>query len=170
MPSNRRERSYRHSWPLVGQAGSAISQPSWGGPRLHREASLCYPEYAEPEILRGEMRSPLVRCLVLLLSLALANGNAHASLRLDAAHSVPCPEEHAHHDGHTSPDHQHQPEKRFGCCCDCLSCSSAAQVSPSLDATPVEFASQIHFDASTASLSSRAVPPEPDPPRPGTRS
>ena len=116
------------------------------------------------------MRSPLIRCLALLISVALANGNAHAAIHLGAAHSEPCPEEHPDHDGATSPHHQHPSNKGSACCCDCLGCSSVAQLPLSLGIAPVEFASQIRFDASAASLSSRAVPPEPDPPRPGTPS
>jgi hypothetical protein len=121
-------------------------------------------------VLVAAVWSPLVCCLVVLLSLALANGNAHAALHLSAAPSVPCPEGHAHHDGHTSPHHQHQSDKGFACCCDCLGCSSASYLPAGLGATPVEFASQIRFEALTAFLSSRAILPEPDPPRPGTLS
>jgi hypothetical protein len=116
------------------------------------------------------MRTPLLRSLVLLLSLALVSGNAHAKLHLGASHSEPCPEEHAHHHGSGSPHHKHQPDKPFACCCDCLGCSSATYLPPGLGATPVEFASQIRFEALTASLSSRAILPEPDPPRPGALS
>jgi hypothetical protein len=116
------------------------------------------------------MRSPLVSCLVVLMSLALANGNAHAAIHLGAAHSEPCPEKHAHHDGGTSPHHQHQPDKGFACCCDCLGCSSAAYLPLGLSATPAEFESQILYDALVASLSRRALLPEPDPPRPSTLS
>ena len=115
-------------------------------------------------------RSLLVRCLVVVLSLALVNGNAHTALHLGVAHSEPCPEEHAHHGGHTSADHQHQSDKGFARCCDCLGCSSVAQLPLGLGIAPVEFASQIRFDALAASLSTRAVLPEPDPPRPGTPS
>src|SRR6266481_1252120 len=99
------------------------------------------------------MRSPLVRCLVLLLSLALANGCAHGALHLGVAHSEPCPEEHAGHDARGSPHHQHQPDKDFGCCCDCLGCSSAASLPPGFNTTSAEFASRIHYDALTKSLS-----------------
>jgi len=116
------------------------------------------------------MRSSWISALVILLSLALLNGNAHAALHLGATHSEPCPEGHGHHDGHTSPDHQHQSDKGFACCCDCLGCSSIGQLPFSLGITPVEFASQIRFDALAASLSSRAVTPEPDPPKPSTLS
>ena len=116
------------------------------------------------------MRSSWISPLVILLSLALLNGNAHAALHLGAAHSEPCPEEHEHHGGHTSPDHQHQSDKGFACCCDCLGCSSIAQLPLSLGIVRVEFASQIRFDALTASLSSREVTPEPGPPRPSTPS
>jgi len=116
------------------------------------------------------MRSSWISALVILLSLALLNGNAHAALHLGAARSEPCPEGHGHHDGHTAPDHQHQSDKGFACCCDCLGCSSIGQLPFSLGITPVEFASQIRFDALAASLSSRAVTPEPDPPKPSTLS
>jgi hypothetical protein len=117
-------------------------------------------------------RSPLVRFLVVVLALALAlsNGSAHAALHWGAAHSEPCPEEHAHHHGGTSPHHQHQPNKGLACCCDCLGCSAAVYIPPGLSATPTEFASRIQYDAFTTSFSSRTVLPEPDPPRPGTLS
>jgi hypothetical protein len=109
--------------------------------------------------------------LVVLLSLALANGNTHAVLHLSTAHSNPCPEEHAHHDGGpASPHHQHQPDKGFACCCDCLSCSSAAYLLPNLSTAAAELASTIHYDAFTTSLCGRALLPEPNPPRPGTLS
>jgi hypothetical protein len=116
------------------------------------------------------MWSPLVRFLVVVLAFALANGNAHAALHLGAAHSEPCPEEHAHHDGRASPYHQHQPDKDFACCCDCLGCSAAAYLPPGLNTSPAEFASRIQYDALTTFLSSRTVLPDPDPPRPGTLS
>ena len=112
-------------------------------------------------------RPALIRCLVVLLSLALANGNAHAALHLGAAHTEPCPEGHPDHDGGTSPRHQHQPDKGFACCCDCLGCGAAAYLPHGLSTTPAAFTSQIHYDAFTASLSGRALLPEPDPPRPG---
>jgi|SRR6516164_4245794 len=116
------------------------------------------------------MRSLLVRCLVLLLALALANGNAHAALHLTAAHSEPCPEEHVHHTETTPPDHQHRHDHGIACCCDCLGCISAAYLPPQLAIAPAELGAQIHYDALTASLSDRALLPEPAPPRPGTLS
>jgi hypothetical protein len=119
-------------------------------------------------VLVPVIRSPLVRFLVVVLALALANGNAHAVLHLGAAHSEPCPDEHAHHDGRTSPYHQHQPDKHFACCCDCV--GSAAYLPPGLNTNPTGLASQINYDAFAASLSGRVLLPEPDPPRPGTLS
>jgi len=116
------------------------------------------------------MRLLLARSLILLLSLALANGNAHAALRLTAAPSEPCPEEHVHHTGKTSPHHQHQHGKGLACCCDCLGCTSAAYPPPQLCITQAELEVQIAYDGLTASLSGRALSPEPDPPRPGTLS
>jgi hypothetical protein len=115
-------------------------------------------------------RSLLLRCLIVLLSLALASGNAHAALHLAAAHSEPCPEEQAHHGGKSSP-HHHQPhDKGLACCCDCFGCSSAVYLPPELSITAAELTAQIHYDALTASLSGRELRPDPDPPRPGTLS
>jgi hypothetical protein len=112
-------------------------------------------------------RSLLLRCLVVLLSLALASGNAHAALRLGDAHSEPCPEEHAHHTEKTLPHHQHQHDKGLACCCDCLGCSSAVYLAPELSLTPAELPAKIHYGALTAALSGRTLLPEPDPPRRG---
>jgi hypothetical protein len=116
------------------------------------------------------MRSLLLRCLVVLLSLALANGNAHVALHLGAAHAKPCPEEHANHSGQTSHHDQQQHDKGLACCCDCLGCASAAYIVPELSITPAELSGHVHYDARTASFSGRALLPEPDPPRPGTLS
>ena len=115
-------------------------------------------------------RSLLLRCLVVVLSLALASGNAHAALHVGAGHIEPCPEEHAHHSGQTSHHHQRQHDKGFACCCDCLGCTSAAYIAPDLSITPAELPGHVHYDALTASLRGRALLPEPDPPRPGTLS
>jgi hypothetical protein len=109
-----------------------------------------------------------LRFLVVLLSLALASGNAHAALHLGDAHSEPCPEDHARHTGKTSPHHQHQHDKGLACCCDCLGCSSAVYLAPELRITPAELPAKIHYHALPATLSGRAVLPEPDPPRPGS--
>ncbi len=117
-------------------------------------------------------RSVILRCLVVLLSLALASGNAHAALHWDAGHSEPCPEEHPHHHGKTEPQHQpqHQHDKGLACCCDCLGCTSTAYLSPELGITPAELPARVHYDALASLLSGRALLPEPDPPRPGTLS
>jgi hypothetical protein len=112
----------------------------------------------------------LVRCLALLLSLALVSGNAHVALHLTAAHSEPFPEEHTHHTGKTSPHHQHQHDSGLTCCCDCLGCASAAYLLPQLGIAQSELGTQVHYDALTASLSGRALVPEPGPPRPETLS
>jgi hypothetical protein len=114
-------------------------------------------------------RSLLLRCPVVLLSLALASGNAHAALHLGDAHSERCPEDHAHHTGQASPHHQdHQHDKGLACCCDCLGCSSAACLAPELGITPAGLPAKIHHDALTPIFSGRALLPEPDPPRPGS--
>jgi hypothetical protein len=116
------------------------------------------------------MRLFVARCLVLLVSLALGNGNAHAAPHLAAAHSEPCPEEHTHNTGKTSPHHEHQHDKGLACCCDCLGCTSAAYLPPQLGIAPAMLGTQIHYDAPAASLLGRALLPEPDPPRPITLS
>src|SRR5438128_1279019 len=113
------------------------------------------------------MRSLWVRCLVVLLTVALASGNAHAALHIGGAHPEPCPERRAHHTGKTSPDHQHRHDNGLACCCDCLGCTSAVYLPPELSVTPAGLAAQVHYDALTASLSGRALLPELDPPRPG---
>jgi len=118
-------------------------------------------------VLVAVMRSPLVRCVVVLLSLALPNGNAHAALHLGGAHPEPRPE-HAHHAGKTSPHHQHQHGTVLARCCDCLGCTAPAYLPPELGITPAELPARVHYDAFNASLSGRALLPEPGPPRPGT--
>ena len=112
-------------------------------------------------------RSLLLRCLVLLLSLALVSGNAHAALHMDSAHHELCPEEHSDHHGKT-PLHQHRHDHGIACCCDCLGCSSAVYIAPVLGITPAYSPAHVQYDALTASLSGRALQPDPDPPRPGT--
>jgi hypothetical protein len=112
-------------------------------------------------------RTLLLRCLIVLLSLALASGNAHAALHFGDAHAAPCPEEAAHHSGKPSPHHQHQHDNGLACCCDCLGCASVVYLPPELSITPAELPAQIHYDALTASLSGRTLLPEPDPPRRG---
>ena len=112
------------------------------------------------------MRSLLARCLILILSLALVGGNAHAALHVDAPHSQPCSNDHAHHHGKT----QHQHDTKMVCCCDYLGCTSAAYLAPEVSSAPAEFAARARYDAVAFLLSGRAPQPEPDPPRPGTLS
>jgi hypothetical protein len=116
------------------------------------------------------MRSLLVRCLVLVLSLALVSGNAHAALHLSGAHPGPCPEEHVHRADNNSPHHQHRHDHGIACCCDCLGCTSAAYLPPQLTIARAEIEAEIHYDVLTASLAGLALLPEPGPPRPGTLS
>jgi hypothetical protein len=115
-------------------------------------------------------RSLLLRCLIVLLSLALVSGNAHAALHLDPAHGQPCPEKHDHHGGKTSSHRQHWHDNGLACCCDCLGCSAAVYLPPELSITAAELTAQIHYDAMTASLSGRELRPDPDPPKSGTLS
>jgi hypothetical protein len=123
-----------------------------------------------PEIRGRAVKRPfLLRCLALLLSLALVNGNAHAALHL-MVRAEPCPEEHAHHHGKTEAQHQHRHDKGRACCCDCLGCSGAAYLSPPLTMTPADLPARAHYDILAASLSGRTLQPDPGPPRPGTPS
>jgi hypothetical protein len=122
-------------------------------------------------VLLSVKRSSVLRCLVVLLALALASGNVHAALHLGAPHAGPCPEQQpAHHGGPTSHHHQPQHDKGLACCCDCLGCSSAAYLVPELITTSAELLARLHYDAHIAALTGRTLLPEPDPPRPGTLS
>ena len=116
------------------------------------------------------MRFLWIRCLVVLLSLALVCGNAHAALHLGGAHPEPHPDGHTHGAGKTSPHHQHQHNSGLGCCCDCLGCTSAAYLPPELGITSTELPARVRYDAFTASLSGQTLLPEPGPPRPDTLS
>jgi hypothetical protein len=111
------------------------------------------------------MRSVLIRCLVVLLAFALAGGNAHARLHLTPAEQ-PAAHTHHHHSGQA--DH-HGPAKESGpgCCCDCLGCVSAFNLSPEIaSVAPVDFSTSIRFPLKAAVLHGRVLVPEPKPPRP----
>jgi len=142
------------------------------GGQLHFKTALCYAGFgknSKPSELRARTvkRPLLLRCLVLLLSIALVSGNAHAALHLESAHHEPCPEEHADHHG-KMPLHQHRRDHGLACCCDCLGCSSAVYIAPVLGITPADLPAHVQYDALTASLSGRVLQPDPDPPRPAT--
>jgi hypothetical protein len=144
------------------------------GGRLHLKSAPCYAGFgknSKPRELRGSTvkRSLLLRCLVLLLSLALVSGNAHAALHLGSSHHEHCPEEHTHHHGKTPLQHHHH-DHGLACCCDCLGCSSAVYIAPALGITPADLPAHVHYYALTASLSGRTLRPDHGPPRPGTLS
>jgi len=158
---------------LPSLATDTAARGDWRGDggQLHFTTALCYAGFGknpEPSELRARTvkRPLLLRCLVLLLSLALVSGNAHAALPLDSAHHEPCPEEDTHHNGKT-PLHQHRHDHGLACCCDCLGCSSAVYLAPALGITPADLPARTHYDALTVSLSGRALQPDPDPPRHG---
>jgi hypothetical protein len=113
------------------------------------------------------VRLLLARSLIMLLSSALATGNAHAALHSTAARTEPCSEEHAHHTGETPPDHRRQHGKGLACCCDCLGCTFATYNAPELRIVRAKQPMHVDYDGSNASLSGRVLRPEPDPPRPG---
>jgi hypothetical protein len=112
------------------------------------------------------MRLLAARCLIVLLTLDLVNGNAHAALHLGAGHAAPCPAEHEHAGGKAS--HHHHPAANLGCCCDCLGCTSAAYLTPQVAVSLTDFATVVRYEVQSVFLAGRALLPEPDPPRPVT--
>ena len=121
------------------------------------------------------MRSLLMKCLVLVLSLALVSGNAHAALSLDgaAAPSVPCAEGHEHHhalaidvsDAANNHDKRHH-HAGDACCCECLGCTAAMVLTPPVALISLRFVRGIHIERAASSLAGRVLGPELDPPRP----
>ena len=117
------------------------------------------------------MRGFWLKCFVVFLSLALASGNAHAALGVEAAaHPGPCPEGHEHHpaagpdDEHTA-GHHHKAHHDDGCCCECLGCTTAMDLSPAPTLRPTAIVLRVRFEQRTAALETRALDPELDPPR-----
>jgi hypothetical protein len=114
------------------------------------------------------MRILWLRCLVVLLALALAGGNARAELHLGDPSHDPCPETLGRAQGGAS-HHRHDRDNRAGCCCDCLGCVSAINLIPDLGNTgPMFYGAMIRFADVASFLPGRAFPPELGPPRPGT--
>lgn len=120
------------------------------------------------------MRSLLLKFIVVLVSLALVSGNAHAALGLDAVGpSDPCLGTHedqhalgAAETEHSGADHD-KTHHDDGCCCQCLGCTSAMDVMPQLTLVPSTEALRVYFEQRTSALETRALDPELDPPRPG---
>lgn len=119
------------------------------------------------------MRSLLLKFMVVLVSLALVSGNAHAALGLDAVGpSDPCLGTHEDHHGHEADEagrtatHHDKTHHDDGCCCQCLGCTAAMDVMPNLTLMPSTEALRIHFEQRTSALGTRALDPELDPPRP----
>jgi hypothetical protein len=115
------------------------------------------------------MRSFTLRCLVLLLSLALINGNAHAELYLGAMPADPCPAELGHH--HCSTPHQHNKTDLDRCCCDCLGCVSAIELRPDVTSfRPAFFVAAVFYGETSPFLAGQILRPDPGPPRTGALS
>jgi hypothetical protein len=105
-----------------------------------------------------------------LLALALVSGNAHAELHLNAVPHDPCPAALGHAHGHPTQDH-HQDRTDHNCCCDCLGCASAIELTPDLTSfLPVFLASSVLYGEENARLAGQVLRPEPGPPRPGSLS
>jgi hypothetical protein len=113
------------------------------------------------------MRSSWIKCLVILLSLALASGNAHAALHPGGAHAAP---DHEKHDraGGKPWHHHHHPAADLACCCDCLGCTSTANLTPEPAVGRADLPIAVRYDIGSVVLAGRALLPEPDPPRPAT--
>jgi hypothetical protein len=111
------------------------------------------------------MRFSWLRCLVVLLSLALVGGNAHAELHRGAAPQQPCPEALDHQAGPDSPHHQHRKAADLACCCACLGCVSAVNLTPD-SFLPAFLTGVVRYGDENSVLAGRALLPEPDPPRP----
>jgi len=108
-----------------------------------------------------------MRCLVVLLTLALASGNAHAALHLGAAHDDPWSEALEHGDDASSPhQHHHDPNDRdCNCCCDCLGCTSAVDLTNVPLLMQAVVTGTVRYETRSENLLGRAERPEPDPPR-----
>jgi hypothetical protein len=109
------------------------------------------------------MRSLTARCLVVLLTLTLISGNAHAWLHMGSgAAERNCLDE-QNEAGGEIPGHHHDAD--LGCCCDCLGCISVVNLTPAPVGTPAIVTVAIRYDDRIESLSGRVLLPEPDPPR-----
>lgn len=115
------------------------------------------------------MRSFTVRCLVLLLSLALVGGHAHAELHLGATPHEPCPAELGR--SHGGPAHHHQSPDRNSCSCDCLGCVSAIDPNPDRTSFRLAFFTSAVFYCETGRFcAGQILRPDPGPPRTGALS
>ena len=113
------------------------------------------------------MRSLPLRCLMVLLSLALVSSNARAELHLGAVHHQPCPEKIGHTYGKVS-HHRHN-NADHACCCDCLGCVSVINLTPDLsNFLPAFPAAVIRYREEPLFLAGRVLLPQPDPPRPSS--
>ena len=120
--------------------------------------------------MRPMKRSVLVRCLVVLLALALSCGSAYVPLRLISADQ---PVSHAQHQ-HDNADHSgHQPkpqqDRGLACCCDDLRCMSAYTVTPNPGAVaPAIFGIAVLYGRRALVLHGHDLQPERKPPRPAS--
>ena len=154
-------------------AGRPESRPALAArrrrvPSLSGRWKLCCPEQARSRVDHRfcPMRPFFTRCLVVLLALALVSSHAHGPVHLRNTRAAPCPEQH-NHAGTSQPRHEHQHRAAdVGCCCDCLSCSFTAFVTPELTPSPFEPSATVRYDAGSVLLAGRAPLPEPGPPKP----
>jgi len=112
------------------------------------------------------MRSLLIRCLAVVLALALGGGHAQAELHPAALSEQP---RHDHdHAAGTASQHDHGPLEGVSCCCDCLACVSPVNLTPDLTgAAPATFGVAIRYRDEVVFLPGQILLPEPKPPRPG---
>lgn len=120
-----------------------------------------------PGTLVRIMRFPFVRCLVLLLALALISGNVHARPHAMPAEHTTAPE-HDHHAGTSSNPDNPRDDKGLRYCCDWLGCATAYTVTPDLrNMVPAIFGTPVRYAQNAVFLRGRALLPEPEPPRTG---
>lgn len=113
------------------------------------------------------MRSLWHTCLVILLSLAIVSGNAHAELHLLGVHYDSSAETLVREAQPNSPHQEHRQGIDPACCCDCLGCVSAINLTPDLTASlPVFLAAVVRYGEEDSIIAGRVLLPEPDPPRP----
>ena len=111
-----------------------------------------------------------IKSLIVLLTLALAGGNAHAEIHLESLGAGAMLGIAIHDDGdeadHHAADHNGSThDHESGCCCDCLGCLGALAALPATLEAPAEFQTGVWFVNKSDVLADRPPSPDPDPPR-----
>ena len=146
------------TWDSAGRVAAAFSIPSF---------VLTTTGLGPSEVAARNMRSVLVRCLVVLLAVALSSGNAFARLHPILADQPASHAQHQHdHAGHSGQPKPQQ-DKGLRCCCDNLGCVPGYTLTPNLGTiVPAIYGTAIDYGRQAVVLRGRALLPEPKPPRP----